>query len=136
MRLVNIETPFSGDTPQAIERNVIYARACMRDCIRRGEAPIASHLLYTQPGILDDKIKVERDTGIACGFAWNAHAAATVVYTDLGISKGMQDGIDNAGEAGRPIEWRTLGPYWHEEVCAIMASRGLGFAAVGMGPTR
>ena len=32
-----------------------YARACLRDSLLRGEAPIASHLLYTQPvASLDD----------------------------------------------------------------------------------
>ena len=42
-----------------------YARACVADCLRRGEAPIASHLLYTQPGVLDDDVPEERAQGIA-----------------------------------------------------------------------
>ena len=56
MRLVIIESPYAGD----IEKNVEYARACVRDSLSRGEAPIASHLLYTQPGILKDEIPSER----------------------------------------------------------------------------
>lgn len=47
MRLVIIESPFAGD----VVRNLRYLRACMRDCLRRGEAPYASHALYTQPGV-------------------------------------------------------------------------------------
>ena len=104
MKLVCIESPYAGD----ILANEAYARACMADSLRRGEAPIASHLLYTQPGILDDLISEERLLGIHAGFAWNQHAAATVVYTDRGISRGMQYGIEAAEKAGRPIIYRTL----------------------------
>ena len=34
MRLVILESPYAGD----IERNVAYARACLRDSLLRGEA--------------------------------------------------------------------------------------------------
>src|SRR5690606_24498929 len=46
--LVIIESPYSGD----VERNTEYARSCLLDSLRRGEAPIASHLLHTQ--VLED----------------------------------------------------------------------------------
>lgn len=108
MRLVDLESPFAGD----VERNLRYARACMRDCLKRGESPIASHLLYTQPGILRDEIPEERELGIAAGKVWAKHAAATVVYTDLGISRGMEFGIADALANGRPIEYRRLGEGW------------------------
>jgi hypothetical protein len=39
-----------------------------------GEAPIASHLLYTQPGVLRDEIPEERRHGIDAGLAWGAVA--------------------------------------------------------------
>lgn len=82
----------------------------MRDCLLRGEYPIASHLLYTQPGILDDAIPEERQHGIDAGKAWAQHADKTVVYTDLGISRGMQFGIDDAIAKGRPVEYRSMNP--------------------------
>ena len=104
-RLVILESPYAGD----IERNVEYARACVRDSLLRGEAPIASHLLYTQPGILRDEVPAERQMGIDAGLAWRAVAEATVVYTDLGISRGMQYGIDAANAAGLRVEMRKLG---------------------------
>lgn len=107
MRLVIVESPYAGD----IEKNVRYARACMADCIRRGEAPFASHLLYTQEGILRDDVPGERKLGIDAGFAWGKKADATVVYTDLGISPGMQKGIDEA-KPWRPVYYRTLGGEW------------------------
>lgn len=43
---------------------------CMRDCLERGEARIASHLRYAQPGILRDGVPEERRLGIEAGFAW------------------------------------------------------------------
>ena len=108
MRRVVVESPYAGD----IKRNLRYARACMRDALVRGEAPIASHLLYTQPGILKDEDHEERMWGIQAGFVWNQVAHATVVYTDLGISVGMSYGIANAHESCRPVEYRSLGAAW------------------------
>lgn len=104
MRLVILESPYAGD----VEANVAYARACVRDSLLRGEAPIASHLLYTQPGILDDRDPTERQHGIEAGLAWRAVAQASVVYTDRGISTGMEYGIAAARAAGVPVEFRTF----------------------------
>jgi hypothetical protein len=106
--LVSIESPFAGD----IEMNTRYARACMRDALLRGEDPTASHLLYTQPGILDDAIPEERARGMEAGFRWNRHARATIVYTDLGTTPGMEKGILRAHADGREVIFRTLGPGW------------------------
>ena len=49
-----------------------------------------------------DKIFIE------AGFEWRASGKATVVYTDLGISSGMEFGIEHAKKQGRPIEFRLL----------------------------
>lgn len=105
MRLVIVESPYAGD----IETNVEYARACVRDSLSRGEAPIASHLLYTQPGVLRDEVPEERQWGIDAGLAWKAVAEASVVYTDLGVSRGMEYGISAAEAAGLPVERRSIG---------------------------
>lgn len=102
MKRVIIESPYAGD----VFENTIYAIKCMKDCLSRGEAPFASHLLYTQP--LNDLLEDERALGIEAGLAWGKVADATVVYTDRGISKGMQYGIDRAVKEGREIEYRTL----------------------------
>jgi len=104
MELVIIESPYAGD----VKRNEEYARACMADCLRRGEAPYASHLLYTQPGVLDDTIPAERKLGMKAGFAWAAAASKRVVYTDLGMSRGMQAGVTSGEKLGQTIEYRTL----------------------------
>lgn len=102
MRLVIVESPYAGD----VEANVEYARACLIDCLHRGEAPLASHLLYTQ--VLDDLQPDQRAAGIEAGLAWAVKADATVVYTDRGTSRGMQYGIEHAQNHGRPVEYRLL----------------------------
>jgi hypothetical protein len=105
MRRVVLESPFAGD----IDANLTYARACIRDSLLRGEAPIASHLLYTQAGILDDADPRERAHGINAGHAWlfgNLHGM--VVYTDRGISGGMQAGIKLAELYKIPLDYRQL----------------------------
>ena len=104
MRRVILESPYAGD----VEANVAYARAAVRDSLLRGEVPIASHLLYTQPGILNDDAPDERQLGIEAGLAWRFAADATVVYQDLGISSGMRHGILAAMSAGIPVEYRSV----------------------------
>ena len=102
---VVLESPYAGD----VELNLAYLRACMRDCLARGEAPFASHGLYTQPGVLDDTKPEERALGIDAGFAWRPLASRTVVYVDLGITSGMQAGVRDAEWLRQPIEHRELG---------------------------
>ena len=108
MRRVVVESPFAGD----VKLNTWYARAALADSLRRGEAPIASHLLYTQPGVLDDTDPAERNHGIRAGFRWGELADAVVVYTDLGVSSGMKTGIAYYRmycDMTAPIEYRSLG---------------------------
>ena len=100
--LVIIETPYSGD----MEANTAYARACLLDSLRRGEAPIASHLLHTQ--VLDDMQPDERSLGIEAGLAWYRVATKCVVYTDRGISGGMKMGISRAEQHSVAIEYRSI----------------------------
>ena len=104
MKLVILESPYAGD----IDANIEYARRAVKDSLSRGEAPIASHLLYTQPGILDDNDPDERQWGIDAGLAWRRVADMSVVYTDLGISQGMKYGIVLAEEQGIPVEYRQI----------------------------
>lgn len=107
MKRTIIESPLRGD----YERNIAYARLCMRDSLYRGEAPFAPHLLYAQRGILDDTDAAERILGMDAGFAWGASAELTAVYIDYGITEGMYAGIDRAAAAGREITYRNL-PKW------------------------
>ena len=104
MKLVILESPYAGD----IQANVEYARAAVRDSLSRGEAPIASHLLYTQPGILCDELPEERQWGIDAGLAWRHVSEGTVVDMDRGMSRGMEYGIEAAKKSGKTVEYRWL----------------------------
>lgn len=116
-RLVILESPYrpegatAEDRRVSLARNLIYARACVKDCLSLGEAPFASHLIYAQPGVLEDEIPRERAMGLSAGLAWAQAAELTVVYRDLGISPGMAEGIRRANETGRRVVFRTL-PRW------------------------
>lgn len=104
MNLVLIESPYAGD----IKKNINYAKKCVMDCLRRNEAPYASHLFFTQPGILKDNIPEERKLGIEAGLAWGKMASKTAVYIDFGITEGMKVGIERAKKEKRFIEFRKI----------------------------
>lgn len=118
-RFVDVETPYASDSLGEVATHIRYTRACVRDCLLRGEIPFASHLLYTQSGILDDNLPKERNWGILAGKELIAKLnATTVVYTDLGSSKGMELGIEMAKKSGRPIMYRSLGKGWEKKFLA------------------
>lgn len=102
MRRVIIESPYSGAT----DFNVGYARRALADALARGEAPLASHLLYTQ--VLCDEVPVERKQGMDAGWAWIRMADAVVVYSDYGTTQGMRGAIEFAEAAGIPVEYRRI----------------------------
>jgi hypothetical protein len=105
---VIVESPFAG----AERLNMRYLRAALLDCFRRNEAPFASHALY--PQVLSDADPEERKLGIRAGLLWGTAAEKTVVYYDLGVSGGMDEGIKHADVHKREVEWRTLGAAWDE----------------------
>jgi hypothetical protein len=109
MRRVIVESPYRGGLLQRW-RNRRYARACIRDCLMRGEAPLASHLLYTQPGVLRDHVAGERQMGIEAGHAWINVADAVVLYVPTSgvITPGMNLGIKRAKAVRIPVEYRRL----------------------------
>jgi hypothetical protein len=109
MKKVIIESRFSSSDVEGLVRNKKFTLACMRDCFMRGEAPYASHVIYAQTHILDDFVANERAIGMHAGFCWGDLGELTVVYTDLGISSGMQMGVEHAEKVGRPVEYRELG---------------------------
>jgi len=105
VKLVVVESPCAGEW----ERNRNYANRALRDCINRGEAPIASHVLLAFSGALDDANPDQRAAGMAAGLAWIESADLLAVYMDWGVSSGMQAGINEALKAGLPVEYRRLG---------------------------
>ena len=110
---VIVESPYAAppgtpgqDIIRYINLHKRYLNAAMLDCLKRGEAPFASHRMYTD--CLRDSVPAERELGIQAGFAWRTAADRTVVYQDLGISGGMEYGIANSKELKIPIEYRSL----------------------------
>lgn len=113
MRRVVIESPYAGSGlwPLSTFRrwsNIRYARRCVRDSILRGESPLASHLLYTQPGILRDRDPEERRIGIEAGLAWAAVADAHIFYIDHGFSPGMKKAYEYLSTRGGWMETRRI----------------------------
>jgi hypothetical protein len=104
MKRVILESPFAGD----VERNIDYARKCVRHSLSLGESPIASHLLYTQEGILNDDIEQERMWGIDAGLAWKQVADYHVFYIDYGISNGMQYALNYATDNEIQVKFREI----------------------------
>lgn len=102
MKLVVIESPYAGDTA----KNILYAQLCCIDSLDRGEYPYASHLFY--PQIISDEDPLLRELGMEAGFAWGFHADMIAVYTDLGVSPGMEHGIVRAAMRKTPIVCRVL----------------------------
>lgn len=104
MVLVILESPYAGN----VLRNINYARKCVLHSLTCGESPIASHLLYTQSGILNDQIKSEREVGLKAGLAWRKRADLQVFYVDYGISKGMSLALEQCKDEGRRYEMRSI----------------------------
>ena len=103
-KLVILESPYAGDR----EINIAYAKRCMLDSIQRYmEAPMLSHLLYTQA--LDDNNPEQRAMGINCGMAWMEVSDYTVVYKDYGLTLGMRYGVVQAIRAGKDVIERRIG---------------------------
>jgi len=105
MRRVLILSPYKGD----IEANVAYAWECVIDSMKRGEAPWASHLFYTE--IMNDADPAQRSLGFACEYAWLRVCDLLAVYTDRGLSSGMVKTINSASvdpTLSIPIELRSL----------------------------
>lgn len=113
---VQLESPYAAkdaDTRALYDR---YLSAALRDSLLRGEAPFASHAIYTRIGVLDDRIPEDRRLGISAGFAYLRRASLVVVYKNFGITKGMQRAIEVAKAEHIPVEYRTLeGSEWSQQ---------------------
>lgn len=104
MNRVIVESPYAGE----VDRNIVYARECLKHCLHRGEAPFASHLLYTQRNVLDDSIPEERVLGMEAGFEWLRVGNIWAAYIDLGVSRGMRSGYRRALESVLVISIRSI----------------------------
>ena len=126
MKRVVVESPYAGDEKQ-IEINEIYGELCMHDClVNHNESPYASHLLYTRKWVLRDDHPEERKLGIDAGFYWRDVAEKSNFYVDLGITNGMNLGIDDCNDKRKEFELRSLPPDLWEKFVTICMSKGYG----------
>jgi hypothetical protein len=107
--LVVVESPFRG-----LRNAEVYAEAACWDCMQRGEAPFASHLLYTR--FLKDEDPQQREIGMVLGRAWIRAADYMAVYDDFGVSEGMSIAIALALGLGKPVKYRKLGRPADEDI--------------------
>lgn len=120
-RRVMLESPFNGPCGRHAYHDrqcrrcrsvrigcTLYLDRAMRDSIRRGEAPFASHALY--PAFLDEDVPEERRLGMQLGHAYLGAVDAVVVYADGpgGITHGMLERIKMAEAMGLAVETRRL----------------------------
>lgn len=120
MKLVMVESAFASNDRYSQEENVAFARAVCRYITKRGHAPFASHLFYTQPGILDDNVPEERAHGIAAGLAWAEHADEIWICLRPGEepSRGVMDAIHHHtynGYSFRIMRFTVGGQFLHCE---------------------
>lgn len=104
VELVLLESPYYTEDKSAMKENIKFAEECMRNSLMRGEAPMASHLLYTR--VL--KEDGERSIGMSAALSWQTVVDKLVVYSDRGITDGMTESINLAAKKGLRIEYRTL----------------------------
>ena len=98
-----IESPYQGD----VARNKVYLQQCIRDCLRRGESPYASHQMLTDA--LDDRDPKDRALAIEAGLHWRRKADHRAFYVDYGWSQGMRDAQALYRQEGLAFSIRVLG---------------------------
>jgi len=106
MQRVMIESPFRAENFEMLVRNLDYAHACVRDSLRRREAPFAMHLFY--PNYLDEYNAAERAQGITCGLMWLRAADKVALYIDHGKTPGMLAAEELALQCKIPVVYRRL----------------------------
>lgn len=109
-RVIQVESPYSTSNGKSIEENLEYARKAMWSILVMGDTPYASHLLYTQPGVLNDAIPEERELGIQAGLEMyrQKKSDACAIFVENGITLGMLHGIKVALENEIPVEFRSI----------------------------
>lgn len=113
MLTVIIESPYAADTAAGVARNLRYLRACIAYCLSQDAAPYASHGLYTQPGVLNDKVPEERKKGMRAGFSIAKKLDERWMFIDLGITDGMLRGEESAKKYGQPVRRLSI-PDWEK----------------------
>ena len=105
MKKVVLVSPYSGN----LNLSVGYAKLCLQDMLEKGEAPIAGHLLFNQPGIFKDNCSLEeQNLKTLASHAWIKGADGIAVYEDFKVTSEMDLAIKVAWAVFTPIVHRRL----------------------------
>jgi hypothetical protein len=109
MPLALVESPYGSDELEPWQDHIRYARKACHYCLTVLKVnPQASHLFYTQDGILNDDIPEQRALGIRAGLELGTYAEQSIFFIDFGFSRGMRQGYINAFLHDRPRKIVTL----------------------------
>lgn len=100
-------TPFMAEDPSNASKMNRYAIRATKDSLNKNEAPLASHLFFSE--VLNVKNPIERDIGLHSQLMWMRSAKLVAVYSDFGITPAMQTVINAATQLSKKIEYRTIG---------------------------
>lgn len=107
MLLALLVSPFRGKEHPCQERlHRAYLDCAIRHAVIRGYTPIATHKLY--PDSLNDANDVERILGMQQRDVILSEVQCLLVYTDLGMSGGMEEDIQAAKKRGVDIQYCSL----------------------------
>lgn len=106
-KAVLLVTPFMAEDPAQAARMTRYALRATRDSMNRNEAPLPSHLFYSE--VLNVRNPIERDIGLQSQLTWIKGCDIVAVYIDFSITPAMQVVINNAIIRNKKIEYRTIG---------------------------
>lgn len=95
-------SPYRGN----IEANLRYLDQAIKYSLDLGEAPYAPHLYL--PKYFDDNVAAKRYQALRIGEKFLSVCNIIAVYTDYGISDGMQGEIDYAKSIRIPIIIRKI----------------------------
>lgn len=111
---VIIESPYGNSEENEILKNINYARTAVVSCLNKGEIPFASHILYTQKGVLEDSKPEQRRLGVEAGLCFGNLCEKTILFPDLGMTSGMIEGVEKAKKSGRQVEISNENSNFHE----------------------
>lgn len=107
-QLIFVCSPFRATAKNGLAKHIDYAKAACRQVFEEGDHPFAPHLLY--PSFLNDHSPADRERGIAAGLTILSACDALYVFTELGVSAGMEEEISFAGQRAIPVVFRNLKP--------------------------
>lgn len=112
MKRLIVESPFKATETYSVEENIAFARKVCRHALLLGYSPYASHLFFTQPGLLDDDLPNERRLGIDAGLVWSVGVGDVwfALRSDEKLSVGMTYAANRHRMREAKVQFRIYSP--------------------------